>query len=391
MSARAAPIEAGSRGEPDAAPSAWQRLLRRARPFGFPVLVYLASRAAVLVASYFAGFMKFSGMPRVRSVRVFTSGESEVYRAIAEHGYPANLQPRGSAYAFSPLYPMLLRAADRVSPLSSRETAIVVSTVLGLAAALALWWVTRSMFGRDTADRAVLLFCFLPGAFVLSFAYPDSLLVVLAIVGLASLTRQMWVVAGIAGALATATRPAGLALVVCAIWAAVEAIRRRRDFRSLFAPVLAISGFVAFVLYAAVRTGEPDAWFAAQRGGWSESFDAGWHFLHEVVAFLTFSRGDLDDVFFIITAVTIVGGLYLLATARLPALYAVYTIAVLVPVLTSASPRAGSTVVVLAFPLVIAAARRFREELLWGVAATFGALMMLSALWLAWKPGVALP
>jgi len=40
---------------------------------------------------------------------------------------------------------------------------------------------------------------------------------------------------------------------------------------------------------------------------------------------------------------------------------------------------------------VIAAARRFREELLWGVAATFGALMMLSALWLAWRPGVALP
>ena len=52
-----------------------------------------------------------------------------------------------------------------------------------------------------------------------------------------------------------------------------------------------MSGWLAFVLYAAFRTGEADTWFRAQRGGWRESFDAGLHFVSEVGAFLAFSSG----------------------------------------------------------------------------------------------------
>jgi hypothetical protein len=82
------------------------------------------------------------------------------------------------------------------------------------------WVRNQSEFDRVTADRAVLLFCFLPGAYVLSFSSPDSLLVLAAAICLLNLTRGHWVVAGVAGALATATRPVGLAVVVCAVVAA---------------------------------------------------------------------------------------------------------------------------------------------------------------------------
>lgn len=390
MSARDVPSDVRTYGEAETALNA-HRLMTRLRPFGYPLLVYLGSRLVVLTAAYFAAFMKMLSAPRSYSVRVFTSWDGEVYRMIAQHGYPATLHARPNAYRFSPLYPLVLRSADVVSPLTGRENATLVSTVLGLVAALGVWHVARSMFGRDVADRAVLLFCFLPGAFVLSFAYPDALLLVLAITCLACLTRRRWVAAGIAGALATATSPAGLVLVVCATWAAVASIRRRHDLRALCAPAIAVSGFVAFVLYAAARTGEPDAWFLAQRGGWRESFDAGAHFLSEVGAFLSFSRREVDDVFFIVTAVTIIGGLYLLARARLPVIYTVFTVAVLVPALTAASTRVNSTVVVLAFPLTIAAARRLRDEVAWATAATLASVMALSVVWLAWQPRIALP
>ena len=121
--------------------------------------------------------------------------------------------------------------------------------------------------------------------------------------------------------------------------------------------MLTISGWLAFVLYAALRTGSADTWFRAQRGGWSESFDVGVHFVYEIGAFLAFSRRDLSDLFFIATAVVVIGGLFIVYRVRLPAMYAIYTVAVLVPALTSASPRVGSSVLVLAFPIVIAAAR----------------------------------
>jgi hypothetical protein len=391
MEAREVDTAAGAPRAPAARRRASPSLLTSLRPFIFPVVVYCMSRVAVLSAAYFASFMKLASTPRDHTARAFTSGAGAIYRAIAQHGYPATVPARGpNPYGTSPLYPLVLRAANRISPLSPRETAIVVSTVLGLGAALGVWQVARSRFDRVTADRAVLLFCFLPGAYVLSFASPDSLLILLAVVCLLSLDRRRWVLAGFAGLLATATRPIGLALALVAIVAAVGAVRDRREWRALWAPALTISGWLAFVLYAALRTGHADTWFRAQRGGWSESFDAGVHFVYEIGAFLAFSRRDLSDLFFITTAAVVIGGLFILFRVRLPAIYTVYTIAVLAPALTSASPRVASSILVLAFPVVIAAARWLREEVLWAVAATLGSVMGLAVVWMAWKPTVGL-
>ncbi len=188
MDAREVETAAGAPSAPTAERRAPHSPLRSLQPFVFPVVVYVMSRVAVLSAAYFASFMKMVSTPREHTVRAFTSGADAIYRAIAEHGYPATVPARGpNPYGTSPLYPLVLRAVNRVSPLSPRETAIVVSTVLGLAAAIGVWLVARSLFDRVTADRAVLLFCFLPGAYVLSFANPDSLLVLLAAVCLLSL------------------------------------------------------------------------------------------------------------------------------------------------------------------------------------------------------------
>ena len=42
---------------------------------------------------------------------------------------------------------------------------------------------------------------------------------------------------------------------------------------------------------------------------------------------------------------------------------------------------------VLAFPIVVSAARWLREEALWVVAASLGAVMALASLWITWKLG----
>src|SRR5205814_4008461 len=126
------------------------------------------------------------------------------------------------------------------------------------------------------ADRAALLFTFLPGAFIFSYAYAEGLMLCLALVCLAALDRGRWVRAGIAGALATATRPNAVVLVACAAWAAGMAIRTRRDWRSLIAVVLTPVGILSFVAYLSAHTGDANAWWRVQHEGWGQRFDAGY-------------------------------------------------------------------------------------------------------------------
>jgi hypothetical protein len=354
----------------------------------FPTVVYVVSRVAVLVASYYAAFMKMVDTPRLHALRAYTAGPGKLYLALADVGYPSRLSSHGTdPFSAAPVFPYVLRETNRISPLPPRETAIAVATLFGFAATLVVWEIARELFDRPTADRAALLFCFLPGAYALSFAVPLALTVVLAAVCLLALTKRWWILAGAAGALATATQTAALVLVVCAAWAAVEAIRARREYRALAAPILTACGWLVVVLFVAARTGHPDGWFAAQHGGWRESFDAGWHTLSEAANFVAFSRGSVPDLFFGLTVAVLVFGAWCMTRVRLPAIYVVYTIGIVLPALTTASDRVTAAVLVLAFPIVLSAARWMREEAYWAVAASFGATMALASLWITWKPG----
>src|SRR5438128_829027 len=86
---------------------------------------------------------------------------------------------------------------------------------------------------RRGAGRPVALFCFFPGAMVLSLAYSEALMLALAIGCLLALLKERWVTAGVLGAFATATRPNAVALVAACAWAAGTAIWRRRQWRAL--------------------------------------------------------------------------------------------------------------------------------------------------------------
>jgi hypothetical protein len=92
---------------------------------------------------------------------------------------------------------------------------------------------------------------------------------------LLALQRRRWVLAGVLAALATATEPQGLVLVlVCAVSAGLE-LRRHglAARRALLAPALAPVGAGAFAIFLWAWTGSPFASLIAQRDGWSERTD----------------------------------------------------------------------------------------------------------------------
>ena len=208
---------------------------------------------------------------------VFTQWDGLWYLEIVRNGYPRSipaghhLLPARGARRVLPAVPDA-RARRRPHPAraATRSPPSPSSTGLALVAVVLVGVLARRLYGNDVAERAMVLFAVFPGSFVLTYAYAEALLIVLAAACLWFLLDERWLLAGVAAALATATRPNGVALVAACAVAAFLAIRRSRDWWSLVAPLLAPIGFVAFQLFLAAHTGESWPWFRVQREAWRE-------------------------------------------------------------------------------------------------------------------------
>jgi hypothetical protein len=247
---------------------------------------YLISRILLMAAAVLVLFLVPEEGDR-GSTRVLTTWDGEWYLSIAEYGYlpgadverpapPPNADMSfDGAVAYFPLYPLIVYSIATVLPFSVASVAIGLSFLSGAAATVAFAKLSSDLTSQTAATRSILLFCFFPGAYILSFAYPEGLLILLGCLCLLMLERGSWLLAGIAAGLASATRPNGLALSVpCAI-AAWEAVRRRRDYGSVVAPLLAPLGFLAFLAYLWMRSGDAWYWFRANEQFWHDEI-GGW-------------------------------------------------------------------------------------------------------------------
>lgn len=232
-----------------------------------PVGIFVASRVVVLLAMWI-GTLLVPGLSMAAATSTWDGGW---YVLVADAGYPSAVPTTGSStLAFFPLYPLLLRAFDALPFLTPIGAGLVVCGLTATAAAVVIWVLGRRLLGAEVADRAVALFAFFPGSFVLSMVYAEGVFLLLAAGCLWALVDRRWVLAGVLAALCTASRPNAVAVIGACAWASLVAIRSRRDWRSLVAPALAPIGILAFFGYLWARTGEATAWFSAQRAGWEE-------------------------------------------------------------------------------------------------------------------------
>src|SRR5262249_8844149 len=149
------------------------------------------------------------------------------------------------------------------------------------------------------------------------------------------LLDRRWVLAGLAGAVATATRPNGIAVLIACAVVAVVAILRRRDWRALFAPLLAVCGVGGFFTYLWLRTGDLDAWFEPERVMWHDHFSLGAPIIHRIQGVFThpptsLGSGRLNDVIADIGIVLVIAALVWVVRTAMPLAVKVYTVAALV-------------------------------------------------------------
>ena len=205
--------------------------------------------------------------------------DSGWYHQIATHGYEW-VRGRQSSIAFFPAYPLVVRAVTNVAG-GAYVDGIIVTFVAGAGvAALFVMWL-RPRLSPTAAWTALAAFLLFPYAFYLyGVVYADALFIAAVLAAFLLLEADRPVLAGLAGAVATAARPIGFVLVAALVVRAVErrgALRppggRVVDFGRVrpadAAVLLSVLGLGAWCLYLWSRFDDPFA-FAAAQSAWHQ-------------------------------------------------------------------------------------------------------------------------
>lgn len=183
------------------------------------------------------------------------------YAEIATGGYGERAP---ASTAFFPLYPVLVGFGTAVGG-GPALWGVLVSLVATLFALFFVYRIAERLFDVRVARAATLCLAFFPTAFFLNAVYTEALFLALtAGTTWAALVRRDFLVAGLFGALAAATRNVGVLLLVPLFF---EWLRHRREFglRGILGMALVPAGLGAYAAYLWARFGDP-LLFARQQG-----------------------------------------------------------------------------------------------------------------------------
>ena len=330
---------------------------------------------------------------------VFTAWERHDvlwYLRIASDGYRTD----DASAAFFPLFPLLSRLVAQVLGDAWLLGAYVVANVALVVGLTVLHRLTVLELGETAARRTVLYLAVFPTALFLFAPYTESLFLALTVGCLYAARRHAWLLAGVLGALASATRSTGLLLVLPL---AVEALLQLRDapgplrprlvraVGALAASALTVLGTGAYLLFWAAR----DSWrrpLDVQGATWSRERTWPWETLldgaREGTRWFGAYPGGYHSVDLVVVACALAAAVWV--TLRMRATWSVWCwVSLLLPLTLPFDGRPFLSVprfVVVVFPLcwaLAALAERYRAHDA-VVAASACGLGLLSVLYVNW-------
>jgi Mannosyltransferase (PIG-V) len=240
--------------------------MRDSEAFRAAVRIGLSSRMAVLLVAIFAALSfgpASGGLARENADKFdepalthaiadpvlapLARWDSVWYLTIADSGYGGST----ARAAFFPLYPLLVRAVGTVfggSHAALLVAAFLVSLAAFVAALVLLYRLTELELGRRLARPTLLLLAVFPAAVYFGAPYSESLFLLLAVGAFYAARTGRWAWAGACAGLASATRSAGLLLLIplVLIWWSGRP-RRAGDAAWLLLAPLGIAAYAAWL------------------------------------------------------------------------------------------------------------------------------------------------
>jgi hypothetical protein len=337
--------------------------------------------------------------------------DSAWYLRIASTGY-RNVQAR----AFFPLYPMLVHLVGIVT--GDPYAGVIISTVAFFVALFLLYRLVEVDFSSQVAAMTVALVAFCPFAFFFFAIYTESLFLVLTVGAVYAARRERWLVAGILGAFASATRNSGVLVAIPILLLYLYGPRgdaqaprtrwhdAREGLRILLPryrlalriwPVLLVPvGMVAFTVYLVLTYHAGIGWLSSEKywhhttvdpiEGFARGASAGWSGIRDLLSHPASPFTNVDATLSFINVLNLVaclaGLLTLVVCVRtLPIAYSGYAAAAFVLPLTSPVPLYPLVSLpryeLVIFPLFIGVARALAVRRWTAVATLTGGAVLL--------------
>jgi hypothetical protein len=236
--------------------------------------------------------------PKNRWVDAWVKWDAGWYNEIVNRGYSFTPGEQSSV-AYFPGYPLLMRWFGAVVG-NDFIAGIIITVASGIGYLLLVWRWCCDRLGSSAAWTALFLLVWYPYAFFLyGPIYSDAFFALCALAAFVLLERDRTVLAGLAGAAASATRPVGIAVIAGLL---VLTLTRRNvvtrapklaitlsNLRAKDAGVLlAFVGVGSYLTYLGFRFGDPLIFLDAE-AGWNQA--PGWRTWFKVPFFEELLRG----------------------------------------------------------------------------------------------------
>ena len=239
---------------------------------------FVVSKCLVLLAWLLSKLLSgtFDSPNGERINRGLMAWDGDWYASIVTNGYDDVLI---EGIRFFPGYIFAGRFFNSFIPGSAAVSLILIANIASLITLMAIKKLVLIEKGsEELAKRSVWLLSVFPSAFVLTWAYAESLFLALSVFCFVALRKEQWKIVIFCSFAAALVRPTGLLLTIpifCAIWESWKINQRKMSFQPIVALISGPVGSGIYILWASLHFDELFAPIKAQesfRGSFVDPF-----------------------------------------------------------------------------------------------------------------------
>ncbi|MCC5606303.1 hypothetical protein LC612_05750 [Nostoc sp. CHAB 5834] len=288
----------------------------------FVIAMWLSSRliiaiAMLLIAPLFPSLS--TGVAATFGWDVFHAWDSVWYEKIVTSGYDFSSDVKEiHTVAFFPLFPLLSRIIMFIG-LPFKVAGILVNNSAFLAALLILYFWVQELYGTSTARWATATLAWCPYSLYGTVIYTEGLFLLCTTSALRAFDKKQYIWAAFWGALSTATRLPGVALIPPFLFVSWK---ERRGIKAYITSLTVGLGISLYSLYCQIKFGDALAFIHAQKAWRGDAtgfaWEGWWKMLMQItVGFTNWKSGYIKDPLYPLLFLIIIGSGCLLWRFRL--------------------------------------------------------------------------